>query len=295
MYSALLLPLLCASTLAHPFAKIEKRQAAALTDLDILQFALTAEHLESAFYTEGLGKFDANAFTAAGISAGFRDNLAQIGKDEASHVTFLSTAISGAGGTPVQPCTYKFGLTDVKTFITISSILEGVGASAYLGAAPAVQSKAILSAAASILSVESRHSSFVRSILNQIPNAQPLDTPLSPNEVFSLASAFIASCPSSNPPLPFKAFPALTTTSTGSMAPGTTITVATTAPLTGTLSAAFLALAGPIFAPIIPTNGGFTTTIPQGVLGQTYMVVTNSQTNITDANVIAGPLVLEVR
>lgn len=294
MYSTLLLPLLCASTMAHPLASIAKRQAA-LTDVDILQFALTAEHLESAFYTEGLAKFDANAFTAAGVSAGFRDNLAQIGKDEAAHVTFLSTAISGAGGTPVQPCTYKFGLTDVKTFVTVSSILEGVGASAYLGAAPAVQSKAILSAAASILSVESRHSSFVRAVLNQIPNAQPLDTPLSPNEVFTLASAFIDSCPSSNPPLPFKAFPALSTTNTGSLAAGTTINVATTAQLTGTLNAAFLALAGPIFVPITQANGGFTTTIPQGVSGQTYMIVTKSSSDVSDANVVAGPLVIEVK
>ena len=283
--------MLSASTLAFPL--LSSRDAA-LNDLDILNFALTAEHLEGAFYKQALEMFDENAFSAAGVSPGFRANLAQIGQDEANHVTFLEAAITGAGGTPVQACTYNFGFKDVKSFVATSAALEGIGASAYLGAAPAVSSKAVLSAAAAILSVEARHSSFVRAVLNQIPNAQSLDTPLSPNLVFTLASAFISSCPSSNPPLPFKAFPSLSLSSTGPLAAGSTITVQTKAPLSGTLSAAFLALGGPQFQPITQTDGGFTTTIPKNYFGQTYMIVTNSQGNITDSSVVAGPLLLEV-
>jgi hypothetical protein len=114
-----------------------------------------------------------------------------------------------AGATPVAACEYDFGYTDVKTFLATASILEGVGVSAYLGAAADIMSKTYLTAAGSILTVEARHSSYIRANLDQVPFAQPFDAPLSLNQVFSLASGFITSCPESNPALPVKAFPAL--------------------------------------------------------------------------------------
>lgn len=71
-------------------------------------------------------------------------------------------------------------------------------------------SKTYLTAAGSILTVEARHSSYLRAAQKQAPFAQAFDTPLSINEVYSLAVQFITSCPASNPPLPVKAFPVLT-------------------------------------------------------------------------------------
>lgn len=106
-------------------------------------------------------------------------------------------------------CTYDFGYTDVKTFLATASILEGVGVSAYLGAAASIMDKMYLTAAGSILTVEARHSAYLRSKLGESPFAQPFDAPLTLNEVYSLASPFIKSCPSTNPALPVKAFPAL--------------------------------------------------------------------------------------
>lgn len=114
-----------------------------------------------------------------------------------------------AGVEPVAECKYEFGYKDVKTFLATASILEGVGVSAYLGAAADIMSKAYLTAAGSILTVEARHSSYIRAGLKQAPFAQPFDTPLSINEVYSLASQFITECPSTNPKLPVKAFPKL--------------------------------------------------------------------------------------
>lgn len=134
-----------------------------------------------------------------------------------------------AGATPVAQCTYDFGVTDVKSFIATASILEGVGVSAYLGAAADIMSKSYLTAAGSILTVEARHSSYIRNALKESPFAQPFDAPLSYNEVYSLASPFIVECPESNPALPVKAFPklALAADTTTPVKSGDTVTLET--------------------------------------------------------------------
>lgn len=54
----------------------------------------------------------------------------EVSADEATHVSFLTAAITKSGTTPVKECTYSFGITNVKSFLTIASVLEGVGVSA---------------------------------------------------------------------------------------------------------------------------------------------------------------------
>ena len=93
----------------------------------------------------------------------------------------LSGALTAAGVTPVQACTYNFPYTDVKSFITLSSVLEGVGTSAYLGAAPLVTSKSYLSVAGAILVAEALHTSLQRSAIGEVPFANPYGTVSFPN------------------------------------------------------------------------------------------------------------------
>ena len=63
--------------------------------------------------------------------------------------------------------------------------------------------------AGSILTVESRHSSYIRAALGESPFPKPFDTPLDFNQVYSLAAQFITGFAPHAVPLPFKAFPPL--------------------------------------------------------------------------------------
>ena len=63
-----------------------------------------------------------------------------------------------------------------RSFVTLSSVLEGVGTSAYLGGAPLITSDQYLTTAGSILAVEALHTSYQRNALNKVPFANPLYT-----------------------------------------------------------------------------------------------------------------------
>ncbi|KAI4134958.1 MAG: hypothetical protein LQ341_005945 [Variospora aurantia] len=285
------------------------RQAAPeITDGDILNYALTLEHLEDKFYREVLEQFSESDFAAAGYDSTFYNNLQEISSDETTHVSFLTAALTAAGVTPVQECTYAFNITDINSFLVLSSVLEGVGVSAYLGAAADIMSKAYLTAAGSILTVEARHSSYIRSTLKQSPFPSPFDVPLTLNQVYTLAAPFIVSCPEDNPALPVKAFPTLVSSPSNpeNITAGTTIILETRgyevqpAPGSTQVYAAFITVTGPVFADATAVDGGFSVTVPNapegsaGIAGQSYVVLTGCNTTVTDETTVAGPALLEI-
>jgi Ferritin-like domain len=92
--------------------------------------ALTLEHLESTFYSQGFQKFPTSDFAALGLKQSDIDALQQIGNTEATHVTTLQTVITALGATPVEPCTYNFGFTNAAGMVATARILEAVGISA---------------------------------------------------------------------------------------------------------------------------------------------------------------------
>ncbi|KAG8984253.1 hypothetical protein FRB90_005452, partial [Tulasnella sp. 427] len=179
------------------------------TDIDILQYALTLEHLENAFYSGALAKYDQTAFVKSGFPKFTRKRFVQVGEHEKAHVEFLTAAL---GAQATKPCEYNFPYHDPKSFAALSMILEGVGTSAYLGAAQFITDKSYLTAAGAVLTTEARHAAWVASAVNKgTPWSGPLDTPLDLKQVYSLAAGFITKCPSTNPDLGLTPFPALTT------------------------------------------------------------------------------------
>ncbi|KAF2251243.1 hypothetical protein BU26DRAFT_424511 [Trematosphaeria pertusa] len=270
-----------------------------ITDVDILQYALTLEHLEDKFYREGLANFTLEHFKKAGYDDTFYNNLKEVSYDETTHVSFLTQALIAANATPVQECTYAFSVPSVPAFLATASILEGVGVSAYLGAAASIMQKAYLTAAGSILTVESRHSAYLRAAgTRQAPFPQAFDAPLTLDQVYTLAAPFIVACPAANGMLPVKAFPVLSLAPEcgGVRSNGTIALVAREAVVgAGPWFAAWIGVEGPTFVPAtLEGEGRFVTVVPPGFHGQSYVVVSKQEGCVTDDCVVAGPAVVEV-
>lgn len=254
-----------------------------LTDVDILQFALTLEHLEATFYQQGFSMFPDSDFTAAGLTQSQVDALKTVGGTEATHVTQLSMAISAAGSQPVQQCTYNFGFTTAQGMLSTARVLEAAGIAAYLGAAPMVKTAPVLSAAAEIVTVEARHQTFIRTASNAVPVPNAFDSPLGPRAVFTLAGPFIQSCPTGSN-LNIQAFPSIALQGGGTgITGGQSLVLADPNQPAGATNCAFVDQGQAMFSEI--TSGSCQ--VPQGMSGEVFMMVTNSQ-SIADTAILAG-------
>jgi len=281
IYSRLASALLAVGAIASP---LQKRQSTAPTDVQILNYALTLEFLEENFYAGALGKFAASDFASAGFPSWVRERFEQIYSHEQAHVAFLKTAL---GSSATAACNYSFPYTDPKSFAAMSMVLEGVGVTAYLGAAQFISNKDYLTAAGSILTTESRHAAWVASAVNMgTPWSGAFDVPLDFDEVYSLASAFITGCPSSNPALPVKAFPVLTVTP-ATPAPGANVTLH----FNGTGAGDSFVLFTGLSSYALPITNG-TATLPSNLTGTVYGVVSSNATSVTDDTILAGPAIL---
>lgn len=183
--------------------------------------------------------------------------------------------------------------------VQTAALLEQVGVSAYLGAAPIVSDPTVLGAAASIFSVEARHQSFIRTVSGVASAPDFFDTPLSPKQVFSLAAPFIASCPQGSN-LALTAFPNITMAAAPA---GATQKIVANQKLQLQSTAAGSATACGFSAGGIPTGTQFTAftngacETPQGLTGVVYLNMVSSipaSGKISDDIIVAGPMVLQV-
>ena len=136
-------------------------------DLAILNYALTLEYLEAAFYKEAV-----SGGALSGATAKFAKVVAG---HEATHVATITAVIKELGSTPVAQPTFDFKGTTANqaAFQKTSLELESTGVSAYLGQGPLVQSDAILAKAAQILAVEARHTAWIADIIGSGTNPSP--------------------------------------------------------------------------------------------------------------------------
>jgi rubrerythrin len=134
------------------------------TDVMILQYALTLEYLGASFYESALQN--------AHLTGHAHEAAIAFRSQERQHVTFVRATLSKLGAKPHHEQKFDFGSAtrSQKAFLQTSEKIEMLCVETLNGAAPLV-TKPVLKGAAELVSVEARHVSWVRGILEQ--NAAP--------------------------------------------------------------------------------------------------------------------------
>jgi len=179
-------------------ATAAQAQSTALSEVDVLNFALNLEYLEAQFYayaTTGSG-LAANLQTGAGTQGAVRGGqqvpfsdpvvaryAREIAADEVAHVAYLRNAlgnsavaqpvidISVGANSAFSAAAVAAGLITAggtfnpyandESFLLGAFLFEDVGVTAYKGAAPLL-TKTYIEAAAGILAVEAYHAATIR-------------------------------------------------------------------------------------------------------------------------------------
>ncbi len=172
-------------------------------DFGVLNYAYALEQLEAAYYAQVVQ----NPYT--GITNDELAILTDLREHEGIHRDFLRAAIMGAGGQPIPNLTPDFSAVNFSNRASVlgtARVFEDLGVSAYNGAGRYIESDTYLVIAGKIVSVEARHASVIRDLLNPGTNsfadlstltalgasvANGLDGAATPSFVLSAAAPFI--------------------------------------------------------------------------------------------------------
>jgi rubrerythrin len=161
-----------------PFVARALAQTSA-TDIQGLNFALTLEQLEAAFY--------AAALKSAKLSGPVRALATEFGKHETTHVDTIKQLVEQLGGTAAPATPAKFKLTNQRDFLKAAVALEDLGVGAYNGLMPRLTTPDIVQAAGTIVQVEARHAAALRFHAGEDPAPAAFDPALSPPQVQAAA------------------------------------------------------------------------------------------------------------
>jgi rubrerythrin len=159
--------------------------AGATGDLGILNYALTLEYLESEFY----GKVVASGFFSGKVGG----LIEEFGRQEMTHVEALKGAVEKLGGTPSAKPEGKFPITSASQVAQLAYTVENLGASAYLGQAPNIQSAEVLATALAIHTVEARHAATLGTLVKKSVTPQgAFAVPADMSTVLAAVKPFLA-------------------------------------------------------------------------------------------------------
>jgi rubrerythrin len=168
------------AALVGALAAAPRASAQSQSDVDILNYALTLEYVQAAFYTEAeqAGALRGKAARAAGV----------VGPVERAHVQAFRKAL---GSTAVKRPTFNFqGVTeDQDKFLETAVAFEDLAVAAYKAKAPELESPALLAVAVAIHSVEARHAAWMRRLVGILPAAKPFDDAIEEPEIRRIVAA----------------------------------------------------------------------------------------------------------
>ncbi|MDQ0780665.1 ferritin-like domain-containing protein [Chryseobacterium sp. W4I1] len=166
-------------------------------DVGILNYAYALEQLEADFYTKVVNNF------YSGISSIEKELFTDLYHHEVIHRDFFKAAITGATTNVLPTLEFKYtnvNFNDRNSVLATAKALEDTGVAAYNGAGKYITNPAYLVIAGKIVSVEARHASAIRNIINpgstdfsgdDVIDANGLDLAKEPKDIVMAAGGFI--------------------------------------------------------------------------------------------------------
>lgn len=166
-------------------------------DVGVLNYAYALEQLEADFYTKVVNSF------YTGISDAEKQVFTDLYHHEVIHRDFFKAAIGGAAPNSLLPTLeFQYNGVDFKnraSVLATAKALEDTGVAAYNGAGKYITNPAYLVIAGKIVSVEARHASAIRNLINpgsadfagdDVINSSGLDVAKEPKDIVAAAGGF---------------------------------------------------------------------------------------------------------
>jgi hypothetical protein len=166
-------------------------------DVGVLNYAYALEQLEADFYTKVVNNF------YPGISSVEKEIFTDLYHHEVIHRDFFKAAITGATTNVLPKLEFQYpnvNFSDRNSVLATAKALEDTGVAAYNGAGKYITNPAYLVIAGKIVSVEARHASAIRNIINpgstdfsgdDVIDANGLDFAKEPKDIVMAAGGFI--------------------------------------------------------------------------------------------------------
>jgi hypothetical protein len=166
-------------------------------DVGVLNYAYALEQLEADFYTKVVNNF------YTGISSNEKEIFTDLYHHEVIHRDFFKAAISGATSHVLPKLEFKYpnvNFNDRSSVLATAKALEDTGVAAYNAAGKYITNPAYLVIAGKIVSVEARHASAIRNLINpgsadfsgdDVVDANGLDVAKEPKDIVMAAGGFI--------------------------------------------------------------------------------------------------------
>ncbi len=166
-------------------------------DVGVLNYAYALEQLEADFYTKVVNNF------YSGISSAEKEIFTDLYHHEVIHRDFFKAAISGATSNILPTLQFQYSnvnFNDRNSVLATAKALEDTGVAAYNGAGKYITNPAYLVIAGKIVSVEARHASAIRNIINpgstdfsgdDVIDSNGLDLAKEPKDIVMAAGGFI--------------------------------------------------------------------------------------------------------